>query len=934
MGLFHLGRTIRWWFVALAAALAGCGGGGGGEDARVSAVFDPPALSVLQVEGLGEVVAFKAALTWGGDSAIWLGLEERNNLVSDGDADVSGNTVDVSLQISPSLPVGVHTSQVELLACADSACKAQLPGSPMRVPLRVEVVPQIKISQPQAMRRVGRDPAPRQILPISIDDRAGAPVLSVTGRTDAIDIQLSGRDLVVTTRQVPAGTYRATVLLTASGDHRFRTTTDIEYVVEAPPGGEHPMSLDKASMHIQITQGTTARYRFKVTRPTWTDALDPPEVLGDPLVTGLASLGNDEYEFTVDARNVAVAPPRDTGRTDYYTTIRVRAGALGGQATLELRLTVDPPLLFSSLSAGIGDPFRLLADVRTPLSVLRRVVSIATPDAAAVPWSATTDQPWLKLRRAAGITGVDPLEFDIDPSVFDLAGPEQSASLSITAGRAGTLPVVTTVAVTNGIPRIDRVSPPALGAPTARVYLQGRLLYGTGVADSGALVASGARITGVQFVLDGRFVGVVGVVAVDLDGIVPGRPISLTTTSPIRPSSVTLNAPTTWQVPTGFAALPYAAYGAPSWATSQQALVFTGPDAVWRWAATASGWQAPQTRRLDGVIDATWAADESSVTAVAGAEVVAMDALTLAPAQRGSLQESGAPTKTSFAGPMPFGVGGLRYSAEGWALASLQRNEPTFGARYVGTLRGCDPAEGMVASLTPSPCLIDPGAGGVAADVSSLTTPAGLARSANGRAIAISLPGGAIRLYTSLATSPLAYASLAPGRRIVAVDDSGNWSMRDDGYLGLRVSETMMFGTLLGARAPAGLTAAGYGLTGRGEFALVYAYRRADEASGPRARDPVLLVFDLRGGSFVTGGLTPLVAQIPLQEAVGCTDTRAVGEVCEHQAHVMVAAGDRAVFVLGPRGVAAVSLPDLPRTLAAPRRAAGLGWKMPRRVQQ
>ena len=53
-----------------------------------------------------------------------------------------------------------------------------------------------------------------------------------------------------------------------------------------------------------------------------------------------------------------------------------------------------------------------------------------------------------------------------------------------------------------------------------------------------------------------------------------------------------------------------------------------------------------------------------------------------------------------------------------------------------------------------------------------------------------------------------------------------------------------------------------------------------------------------------------LVATLALPDAVGCTAASTAAESCRHSASVTVAPGNGTVFVLGPRGIAAVPLPD------------------------
>jgi hypothetical protein len=53
----------------------------------------------------------------------------------------------------------------------------------------------------------------------------------------------------------------------------------------------------------------------------------------------------------------------------------------------------------------------------------------------------------------------------------------------------------------------------------------------------------------------------------------------------------------------------------------------------------------------------------------------------------------------------------------------------------------------------------------------------------------------------------------------------------------------------------------------------------------------------------------PVLATVAMQP-LGCTAAFAEGETCLHTAAITVAPGDRTAFLVGPRGVAAVPLPE------------------------
>lgn len=896
-----------------ALLIAGCGGGGSSDasETRATAVFDPAELSLQTIEGYPQSATFLATVSFSGKDVVYLGLAEQKGLVVDGDANVSGQTLLATLQLSSSLPPGVYSSDVLLLVCADEMCKEQLPGSPIHLPLRYEVLPQIKIEAPAPVRRVGQVAAPAQSLAAVIPARAGEVTINVQGQSHAFGVELQGDRLVIQPRQVPAGTYSAKVELRGGADPRYRASVDLDYVVEAPAGGERPLRLTPESMNIYAVQGTRTSYRFKVDRPTWTDALDPLTIVGDTVVTDLRLIGNDEYEFTVDTVNVPQVREGNTGVNDYFSNIIVRAGDYGGQLNLPIQVVVNAPVVLGNPTLG-G-----LLNATTTLAELRQSTSVAVPDGAAVRWSASSDQAWLRTTRSSGLTGVDELQLEIDLSVLDRAGIDQVARLSVSIDRPGTLPVVTNVGVRNLVPRFDTASPGVLTAARAKVYVQGMVRVDSAVLSPGVLSVDGAVLRQAQIEVDSRYVGELGLLALELDNIVAGRPVTIRTSAALRSTQRVLASVGEVSVPAGYAALPYGNYRPPGFAPATQGLLFAGTDALWRWPLGAGAWQVPQSSSVPGLIDAAYAPDESEIFAIVPNAVLALDRLTLAARRQAALREP-AITGEEFSTIVPTTAGALRFAADGRAFAALRgTNSPVGAGHGVGWLAGCGGAGGPVSDLTNGPCFADPGAEYLR-DISDSTRGAGIARSANGATLAVSYPAGRSLLYRGISLLRVDSDAIPAGTYILGVDDAASWSVRDDGYLRKIGTEQ---GLDLRSRVPPGFVAGGFAITGKGQFALVYAYRMTDEAAGPRARDAQLLMFDLRTGLNALIGNPFPAAQVNLTDAVGCTAPLTTGESCQHQAHVLVAQGDKSAFVLGPRGVAAVSLPDLAASAIQPARS-------------
>jgi hypothetical protein len=147
--------------------------------------------------------------------------------------------------------------------------------------------------------------------------------------------------------------------------------------------------------------------------------------------------------------------------------------------------------------------------------------------------------------------------------------------------------------------------------------------------------------------------------------------------------------------------------------------------------------------------------------------------------------------------------------------------------------------------------------------------------------------------------------SLQAGQQLAAVSDDGAILLRTDGVLQMWGNiTTPSLSTLL----PATHVAGGYGLTPDGHYALIYGYRISNERQGDRARDAAVWVVDLRGMFIIAPNGARIAGMINLADALGCTGALSTGETCRHTASVTSDASGGTAFVLGPRGVAAVSL--------------------------
>jgi hypothetical protein len=602
----------------------------------------------------------------------------------------------------------------------------------------------------------------------------------------------------------------------------------------------------------------------------------------------MVDLGGDQYELTIDARG------RPLGSD--YAFVQLSAGPTGGTAVLFVR-----PQVVSSFYPMAGYFSIPLTGTSSPAD-LHLSTPVVTIDAVPARWTAVSTLPWLRLLRATGITGVDTLDMQIDPTLLDAAEFTTVGNVDISIDRPGTTPVPLPVGVNDTRPSFQRGTA-ALVGDRGRIYIDGVIRTDSGAIDPGILQVTGAVLQQARYLTDTRFVGDVSVLAVDVTGAVAGQPIVVRALGPLVDTSFTTAVEAPTRVPTGYLSLPYGAYRPPQYAPTRDALYFAGSGTVYRWAHDATSWTMTQVA-VPGAIDVALRTDAQRLHAVGGTSVRALDPTTLATIGDGTMSSIFFPGNR-FDEAAPAGQNVIAYAADGRAMAAVYVPGPA-GDRQSRRLAWITPPLGgkVLGDLIDSPGPGDPGSG-FGSDVQPEIGVAVVA-SANGRAIAGSYPDGLVLLYRADARQITSGLRLPAGMPVVAIANDAQRMVRSDGVV---VDNA---GVSLGGLAsivPFTHVAGGYGMTQDGRYGLVYGYRIVAEAGGDRARDATLWVVDMAGVPTTPLASAPIVATISLPDAVGCTGPLATGETCRHVASVTVAAGAGSAFVLGPRGIAAVALP-------------------------
>jgi hypothetical protein len=882
---------------ALLAVLAACGGGGGGSSGEATASaaagpgtftasFTPAAIDVSTVEGNSANTPFSAALSYTGNTGLYLVAEGDDAVLLAIEGQVNGSTLQATLRLRGDLAAGAHPSTLRLHACIDTDCKTEVAGSPVSLPIRYEVKPNLQVQQQVRLHRAGSEPAPSVTLPVTVPADAGTVTMRSSGPTDVFEASFDGSAVRIGTRQVKAGDYTLTLTLQGSADARYVRTVEVRYTVDPPAGGERTFSAEPSGLSLFMQQGTSQTRRITVVRPSWTDSWDAPQLAGPDGMLALRDLGGDQYELTIDTRSLAIG--------HYSGSVRFSAGVTGGTQFMTLDLTVVAAFY------PAATPNLVLNASSTPAD-LNFSTAIVTADGVRARWSAVSNAPWVRVLRASGQTGVDALELQIDPPGVGALEQVVSTSVDLSIDRPGVAPLSMPVAVGNNLPNLQR-GPAVLVGDKGRLYIEGVVGNGAGVLKAGVLQVDGARLRSAQLLADPRMVGDFSVLAVDVDGAVAGQPITVRAQSPLATSTVSVAVEAPTRVPQAYLALPYGAYRPPQYAPGRDALYFAGPETVYRWAHSASAWGLTQAS-VPGVGDIAVRPDEQRVYAVGGTAIRGLDPQSLAVLETGAFAKDYASVAGGFDALAPTALRGLVYAADQRAIASIVWGDSGMRTRRGAYWIGSVSTNRLLAELTASPGQLDPGSGYAPGEPVQLG--AGLIASANAQTVVATYPSGYLSVYQPVRRVWVAGPTVPAGVTIAAVSDSGERMVRSDGVL---LGAGVEIGSLASV-VPFTHLAGGFGLTQDGRYGLVYGYRIATETGGERAREATLWVVDVSRAPTTPIGASTLVAALPLADAVGCTGALTTGESCRHRASVTAAPGGGSAFVLGPRGVIAVPMP-------------------------
>ncbi|GAA5168826.1 hypothetical protein [Viridibacterium curvum] len=470
-------RACFSWLVSLCLLvfLTACGGGGGGGGGGAAPASAPPveasvdktAITLAYEEGttVGSTASILLTVKNIPSTGVYIGGEATGTAISSAD-DINFSVVSdsqASFQVSAKtgLTEGTYTGDILIYVCLDIYCTKNAPGTPLKVKYTLTVTPTLKVSPTSVTINSVSGVAGKATVNVTLPNGysgftatqyGGSPQIFISGQTS--------NTLTLETKPWRSGTYGATVQLTAGSRV---VNLPVSYVVSAPPGGENDLLVAPGGLTFSAVEGQTpATKTLAITLPSWGSPSD-------------VSIGTGYYSGS-GWLNVV--------RTQTGANVTVSAAALS-KGTYSAYLVFTPSVPGTAVtvpvSFTVGDGLATPAPIS--IAVTNSTVSAAlsgavpvTSNGVAMGWTATADQPWLKLPAASGTTGGS-LSYTVDAAALGAMTNfgSTSAKVTITPALSNVTPVSFTVQLSKSLAEVHFVGPYALvtGRPML-VHVRGK----------------------------------------------------------------------------------------------------------------------------------------------------------------------------------------------------------------------------------------------------------------------------------------------------------------------------------------------------------------------------------------------------------------------------------------------------------------------------
>jgi hypothetical protein len=457
--------------LASTLVLAACGGGGGGggdssagSDFRVT--LDRTTVAFSYDANSPPAPAFVVATATGTPPAtLYVGaVVEGTGIDPVIPAIVTGTTARFQLQPAPGLRAGTYTGRVLLLACSDAACNTRIGGTPLAVSYSVVVRPVLAADPAAVQLEVTGGVSTQRRVAILLP--AGVSTYTVDGLPQApwLRATLAADELVLDFLPWRAGLHSVLLQVQAGSSS---ITLPVFYRVDAPPGGERDLAVSPESLTLTTTEGASTAPRDVVVTPaTWASGQQPALSVrypdGGPTGWLQATATTGGASVRADAANLT--------QGSYTATLVFTPAAPGTVREVPVALTVGPGLVRPA-------DWPLVVQAETGPAALTGSALVQVAQGPNRNWTATSDQPWLRLTTASGSTAGGAVAWAVDAAgLAALANFERHvATVTLRADTPAYTPTSFQILLDKRLPEVRWVSPATVvTGRTTRVTVRGR----------------------------------------------------------------------------------------------------------------------------------------------------------------------------------------------------------------------------------------------------------------------------------------------------------------------------------------------------------------------------------------------------------------------------------------------------------------------------
>jgi hypothetical protein len=434
----------------LFAVLAGCGGGGGGggnhnDDLRFTLDRSSLAFDFEERQSV-PTQTVTATATGSLPGTVFVGvIVEGVGLDTFVPTTISGNRGTFEFRPRADLTAGDYTGRALLLACSDPQCNTRLGNTPLAVPYTVHVKPTLRVSPTNTTLSAVSGNEGTAVFTIQLPFDQTTSNAQLTQGADFFSIEnATATGFEVVGRSMPSGQYLGQVRIDSGSRTAF---TSFTYNVTPPPGGDRDLSASPLSLTLTATEGAhSAPEPLTVTPASW-DSRHSTQFEYFGSATGWLSTTSVSggYEVVADA----------TSLTEGTYNARILIGGPSPVNTVQVSVAL-------TVGVGLVRPADLLKTItsETTQPQLSGSEPVTVAGGPAINWTASSDQPWLVLTRAAGATGSN-LNYTIDAtSLSSLAnGAEHVAEVTIDPEPSTMTPVTFAVHVDKHLAEITGLGP-------------------------------------------------------------------------------------------------------------------------------------------------------------------------------------------------------------------------------------------------------------------------------------------------------------------------------------------------------------------------------------------------------------------------------------------------------------------------------------------